>query len=84
MPWLHPQGSVLFRGPWGSLMKQWPEPEVLPAAIPHVAVTSWSTCLRCLAVVIPLQTMAPMQDACPRVLPARPHLYSNSTLNKSS
>lgn len=28
MLWLYPKGTVLFRGPWGSVMEQWPEPEV--------------------------------------------------------
>lgn len=81
VPWLHLQGTVLFRGPWGSLMERWPEPEVPPATILHVAITSWSTCLRRLAIVLPLQTLACVQDACPHVLPTRTHLYSNAEIH---
>lgn len=61
-------------------MEQWPEPQVPPATILHVAITSWSTHLRCLAVVLPHQTMACKQDAYSLVLPPRTHLYSSSML----
>lgn len=61
-------------------MEQWPEPQVPPATILHLAITSWSTHLRCLAVILPHQTMACKQDAYSLVLPPRTHLYSSSML----